>query len=268
MIVHWMRVGFVHGVMNTDNMSILGITIDYGPYGWLDDFDPTWTPNTTDAGGRRYRYEQQPAIAQWNLIRLAEAVAPLFESVEPLQAAVDAYVSVFTAEFDAMTAAKFGFAVTDDATRALGQEGFALLYGAEVDYTLFFRALGEVESVPDDDAAAVAMLGDVFYDESKRKEFTPDLAGWLRRWHAQVSAQPFAARRARMHATNPRYVLRNYLAQQAIDAATEGDPSLIHTLLDVMRRPYDEQPAHAQYAARRPEWARHKAGCSMLSCSS
>ena len=268
MIVHWMRVGFVHGVMNTDNMSILGLTIDYGPYGWLDDFDPTWTPNTTDAGGRRYRYEQQPAIAQWNLIRLAEAVAPLFDSVEPLQAAVDAYVAVFTAEYEAMTAAKFGFAVTDDATRALAQEGFALLYAAEVDYTLFFRALGDVEAVPGDDAAAVALLGDVFYDEAKRREFTPDIAGWLRRWHAAAASQPFAERRARMHATNPKYVLRNYLAQQAIDRATEGDPSLIHTLLDVMRRPYDEQPEHAQFAARRPEWARHKAGCSMLSCSS
>ena len=270
MIVHWMRVGFVHGVMNTDNMSILGLTIDYGPYGWLDDFDPTWTPNTTDAGGRRYRYEQQPAIAQWNLVRLAEAVAPLFESAEPLQAALDRYVAVFNAEYGAMTAAKLGFAAAGDAPRALAQEAFALLYDAEVDYTLFFRALGDLDAVPADDAAAVALLGDVFYDPAKRAAHEAALAAWLRRWRAAVetAGEPFVARRARMHATNPRYTLRNYLAQQAIDRAEAGDPSLVHTLLDVMRRPYDDQPEHAAFAARRPEWARHKAGCSMLSCSS
>jgi len=272
MIVHWMRVGFVHGVMNTDNMSILGLTIDYGPYGWLDDFDPTWTPNTTDAGGRRYRYEQQPAIAQWNLIQLARAISPLFASAEPLQAGIDRYHATYVAEYDAMLAAKFGLpalgAATDPA-RALVGEAFALLYEAEVDYTLFFRALGEVDGVPDDEAAAVALLGDVFYDADKRAAHGATLAEWLRRWHALVArGEPFAARRARMHAANPRYVLRNYLAQQAIDAAEAGDPTLVHTLLDVMRRPYDDQPEHAQFAARRPEWARDRAGCSMLSCSS
>ena len=271
MVVHWMRVGFVHGVMNTDNMSILGLTIDYGPYGWLDDFDPTWTPNTTDAGGRRYRYEQQPAIAQWNLVRLAEAVAPLFESREPLQAALARYAALFNAEYPAMLAAKLGFAEPSDATREMGQELLALLYEAEVDYTLFFRALGEIERVPpDDDAAAVALLGDVFYDEARQAAHQAALAAWLRRWHAAVASggEPFAARRARMHAVNPRYVLRNYLAQQAIEQAEAGDPSLVHTLLDVMRRPYDDQPEHAGFAARRPEWARNRAGCSMLSCSS
>ncbi|GLC25743.1 protein adenylyltransferase SelO [Roseisolibacter agri] len=272
MIVHWMRVGFVHGVMNTDNMSILGLTIDYGPYGWLDDFDPTWTPNTTDAGGRRYRYEQQPAIAQWNLMQLARAISPLFPSVEPLQAGIDRYHATYVAEYDAMLAAKFGLPALSDATdpaRALVGEAFALLYEAEVDYTLFFRALGEIETVPDDDDAALALLGDVFYDADKRAAHGATLAAWLRRWHALVAAgEPFAARRARMHAANPRYVLRNYLAQQAIDAAEAGDPSMVHTLLEVMRRPYDDQPEHAQFAARRPEWARDRAGCSMLSCSS
>ena len=117
MVVHWMRVGFVHGVMNTDNMSILGLTIDYGPYGWLDDFDPHWTPNTTDAMGRRYRYGQQPAIAQWNLLRLADAVAPILDSVEPLQAGLDRFGAVFAAEYDAMLAAKLGLDAGDE-TRA------------------------------------------------------------------------------------------------------------------------------------------------------
>ena len=273
MIVHWMRVGFVHGVMNTDNMSVLGLTIDYGPYGWLDDFDPHWTPNTTDAQGRRYRYAQQPAVAQWNLVRLAEAVLPLFAGPEPLEAALGRYDAVFTAEYAAMIAAKFGFGAdraADADVQAIAREGYALLQQGEVDHTLFFRALGGVAVVPAGDDEALALLGDVFYDEAKRGAQQAALAAWLRRWHAAVAATgaPFEARRARMHAVNPRYVLRNYLAQQAIDAAEAGDVSLVGTLLDVMRRPYDEQPEHAGFAARRPEWARNRAGCSMLSCSS
>jgi uncharacterized protein YdiU (UPF0061 family) len=256
--------------MNTDNMSVLGLTIDYGPYGWLDDFDPTWTPNTTDAVGRRYRFGQQPAVAQWNLVRLAEAVSPLFEDVQPLQDALDRYATVFSAEYPAMTAAKLGLREPDETARTLAGECLGLLHAAEVDYTLFFRALGEIERVPDDDAAAVALLGDVFYDDAKRQAHEAELAAWLRRWHALVSTDgdAFEARRSRMHAANPRYVLRNYLAQEAIDAAEAGDPSLVRTLLDVVRRPYDEQPEHARFAARRPEWARSRAGCSMLSCSS
>jgi uncharacterized protein YdiU (UPF0061 family) len=270
MIVHWMRVGFVHGVMNTDNMSVLGLTIDYGPYGWLDDFDPHWTPNTTDAGGRRYRYAHQPAVAQWNLVRLAEAVSPLFEAEPPLLDALERYHAVYTAEYEAMIAAKLGFRACDADVRALAEEGFGLLAAAEVDYTLFFRALGELATIPEGDVAPAALLGDVFYDEAKAAAHGPAILAWLRRRHGMVAAdgEPAAARRARMHAVNPRYVLRNYLAQQAIDRAEDGDASFVHTLLDVMRRPYDDQPEHAALAARRPEWARDRAGCSMLSCSS
>jgi uncharacterized protein YdiU (UPF0061 family) len=269
MIVHWMRVGFVHGVMNTDNMSILGLTIDYGPYGWLDNFDPTWTPNTTDASMRRYRFGQQPAIAQWNLVRLAEAIAPLFETGDALQTALERFGDVYLAEYEAMNAAKFGFTARGEAEQLLVREGFALLFEAEVDYTLFFRALGEIgDTLPADHP--ISVLGDVFYDDAKRDAKAGALNAWLRRWHELVlkHGRSAAGRRAAMHAVNPRYVLRNYLAQQAIDAATDGDTSLVHTLLEVMRRPYDDQPENAHFAARRPEWARVKAGCSMLSCSS
>ncbi|MBY0491740.1 MAG: YdiU family protein [Gemmatimonadaceae bacterium] len=268
MVVHWMRVGFVHGVMNTDNMSILGLTIDYGPYGWVDNFDPTWTPNTTDAHGRRYRFGQQPTIAQWNLVRLAEAIAPVMPPGEHLQAGIDRFAATFVREYDAMNAAKFGLPITDDA-KTLMREAFKLLYDAEVDYTLFFRALGEI---PDELPAtpAVTLLGDVFYDDARRDAEAANVQAWLERWHAMVreTGVPFAERRARMHAVNPWFVLRNYVAQQAIDAAEAGDPSLVRTLLDVLRTPYDEQPAHAAFAQRRPEWAKTKAGCSMLSCSS
>ena len=169
-----------------------------------------------------------------------------------------------------MLAAKFGLAEYGETERALTREGLQLLYDAEIDYTRFFRSLGELTDAPREGATPQDVLDDVFYDEAKRDAHAGPLMDWLRRWHALVSADALGAdaRRVRMHAVNPRFVLRNYLAQEAIDAAEAGDPSLVHTLLEVMRRPYDEQPEHARFAARRPEWARDRAGCSMLSCSS
>ncbi len=271
MVVQWMRVGFVHGVMNTDNMSILGLTIDFGPYGWLDDFDPTWTPNTTDASHRRYRFGQQPAVAYWNLGRLADAVLPAFSDESAIEAGLALFRSVYAAEYDSMNRAKFGLVGRHDDDDALLRDGFALLYDASLDYTRFFRALGDLPDALPDDATATSLVGDIFYDDAKREQQDTALRSWLTRWHARVSVHQHDdvhARRARMHAVNPRDVLRNYLAQLAIDAAEVGDPSLVHTLLEVMRRPYDEQPEHVQFAARRPEWARSKVGCSMLSCSS
>ena len=170
-----------------------------------------------------------------------------------------------------MIAAKFGIEPLRDGDEAIADDGLRLLQSAEVDYTNFFRALGELgEPLPDDEAALLEMLGDVFYDEGKRAEHQGAIAAWLRRWHARVSRDgtTASARRARMHAVNPMFVLRNYLAQEAIDRAESGDASGVHELLDLVRRPYDEQPGRERFAARRPDWARHKAGCSMLSCSS
>jgi uncharacterized protein YdiU (UPF0061 family) len=271
MIVHWMRVGFVHGVMNTDNMSILGLTIDYGPYGWLDDFDPHWTPNTTDAGGKRYRYAQQPAIAQWNLERLADAIRPLFDDIEPLRAGLERYIAAFNTEYRLMLAAKFGFPDFAPPHEEIAQQGLALLKDVEGDHTLFFRALSDWRgAMPNDDAMIVERLGDMFYHDDKRAEYTPAIAAWLRRWHgarSDASVDRDATQRAMEH-SNPRFILRNYLAQEAIDKASAGDASMVHDLLDVMRRPYDAQPGREAFAAKRPEWAKHKAGCSMLSCSS
>ncbi len=270
MIVHWMRVGFVHGVMNTDNMSILGLTIDYGPYGWLDNYDPDWTPNTTDASGRRYRYGQQPSVAQWNLVQLATALAPLFPETAPLQDGLNQFVEVYRREFAAMTCAKFGFLANSDHEQEMMAEAYALLEQCELDYTLFFRALGDLPDVLPEAESAIALLGDISYDEARLDVHRGALETWLRRWHASCGAprDTHTARRQRMHAVNPRFIFRNYLAQQAIDLAEAGDSSMIHTLLDVLRTPYDAQPQNDALAARRPDWARHKAGCSMLSCSS
>ncbi len=265
-IAHWMRVGFVHGVMNTDNLSVIGLTIDYGPYGWLDDFDPDFTPNTTDAQGRRYRYANQPAVGQWNLARLGGALVPIFPDPAPLHAALERYAAVYSDTHRALTAAKFGWRAWRDSDEQLVREAFDLLHRGEIDFTLFFRALAEVDpAVP-----SLAPFVDAFYRDAARERIAGDLLAWLTRWGARVAQddEPTGARRARMHAVNPCYVLRNYLAQQAIDAAEAGDPSEITALLDVMRRPYEAQSGRERYAARRPEWARHKAGCSMLSCSS
>ncbi|TWI04577.1 uncharacterized protein YdiU (UPF0061 family) [Luteimonas cucumeris] len=265
-IAHWMRVGFVHGVMNTDNLSILGLTIDYGPYGWIDDYDPDWTPNTTDAHGRRYRFGWQPKIAHWNLGRLAQALSPLFASIEPLQAGLDGYAAAYTRADRDNVARKLGLATCRDEDVELIRDLHTLMHDGEADMTLLFRALPDIDLA----TPTLAPLADAFYDDDKRRHVEPAFIQWLSRYVARLRDDPLDAteRRARMHAANPKYVLRNYLAQQAIDRAEQGDESGIAELLDVMRRPYDEQPGREAYAGKRPDWARDRAGCSMLSCSS
>jgi len=278
MVAHWMRVGFVHGVMNTDNMSILGLTIDYGPYGWLEGYDPNWTPNTTDAAGRRYAYGRQPQIGLWNLARLAGALVPLVGDEAPLQEGLELYRDTYTATWRGMLAAKLGLETLGrEGDEALTDELFALLAAVETDMPIFFRELADC--VTDDSAQSLPMTGEGLPQPLAAALYAaPLLSGdllarwqaWFARWQSRGIATGLTAsqRRDRMNSVNPRYLPRNYLAQQAIDAASAGNLEPLHELLEVVRRPYDLQPGRESYAARRPEWARHRAGCSALSCSS
>jgi uncharacterized protein YdiU (UPF0061 family) len=269
MVAEWMRVGFVHGVMNTDNMSVLGLTIDYGPYGWIDNFDLDWTPNTTDAGMRRYRFGQQAQIAYWNLARFAEALVPVFTSPDPLHAGLERFVASYESATREYVAAKLGLRECQDDDLDLMQSLLQWMQATEVDMTIFFRRLIDADGTTKEPGAA-ALFTDAFYNAPRAREHAGELDAWLTRYTSRRGADASHPdeRRARMRRANPVYVLRNYLAQEAIDRAEGGDPGGIHELLDVMRRPYDEQPGRERFAARRPDWARDRAGCSMLSCSS
>ncbi|MDD2658206.1 MAG: YdiU family protein [Methylococcales bacterium] len=278
MIVHWQRVGFVHGVMNTDNMSILGLTIDYGPYGWLENYDPNWTPNTTDAGERRYRFGNQPQIAFWNLGQLANAIYPLIEQVEPLQQALAIYTETFEQGWQAMMADKLGLNAFDPATDGELCTGLlALLQLVETDMTIFYRQLAMLNTnmeTPLFEASHEDAINHFSMAYYVPKQVTPDykerLGLWLNRYFNRIKndGAPDDIRRRRMNSVNPKYVLRNYMAQLAIDKAEQGDFSMVNELLELLRRPYDEQPGKEEFAAKRPDWARQRAGCSMLSCSS
>ncbi len=274
LIAEWMRVGFVHGVMNTDNMSILGLTIDYGPYGWLEGYDPGWTPNTTDAQGRRYCFGRQPQIAQWNLVRLANALYPLLGDKAPLEQGLTTYADTFNTLSGRNAAAKLGLRSLDQpGDEALLNDLYALLQEIETDMTLFFRGLSAVpveEAAADDEALVEPLRREFYTAEGTAPAHVARVAGWLRRYgtRSRQDGAVLAERRDRMNRVNPKYVLRNYLAQLAIDGLEQGDASFLERLMAVLRRPYDEQPPHDDLAERRPEWARHKPGCSALSCSS
>ncbi len=280
MIAHWMRVGFVHGVMNTDNMSVLGLTIDYGPYGWLDDYDPNWTPNTTDAQGRRYRFGHQPAVAGWNLERLAHAFAPLCDDPGVLAAGLEAYPQAYEAHMLEMYAAKLGIAAFNrdsdpenphEPLWLLG-EAQRILVATPTDMTLFYRALSTLP--PDENASDEALLRPIedawYHPDSIDTAHRERTLTWLRALtHAwRHESTPAKTRTARMNAANPKYVLRNYLAQLAIDASESGDHNTLNQLYDCIQTPYDDQPQHNDFAAKRPQWAENRPGCSMLSCSS
>jgi len=275
MIAHWMTVGFVHGVMNTDNMSILGVTIDYGPYGWLEPYDPDWTPNTTDFGQHRYAYGQQPRVALWNLLMLARALAHLVSNPEDLGGGLERYRSTLADTHHAMMLKKLGLTSLDEKNdETLIEELGQRLEASEIDMTLFFRQLshtvpGALASSDNPDTLYRELIQATSYAVEKSEEHE-SLLQWLHRYTQRLRREPSDAETLRngMLSANPKYVLRNYLAQRAIEAADSGDLSCLQTLMAVLKTPYAEQPQHDELAAKRPEWARDKPGCATLSCSS
>lgn len=270
MIIHWQRVGFVHGVMNTDNMSILGQTIDYGPYGWLEGYDHGWTPNTTDRQHKRYRYGQQASIGLWNLAQLASAFHPIIDDQEALQAILDAYQSDFHQKYTLMMAQKLGLHSNTEQIKSIISTLLETLHLAETDMTIFFRALSEVQ-FDDSAASALSKIHQAFYQPEDITGLV--LQKWTQWFESYIELLPnestaIAQRMSTMQHSNPKYVLRNYMAQLAIEEAEKGNYTLIESFMDMLKQPYTEQPKYDKWYAKRPEWARHKVGCSMLSCSS
>ena len=274
LMVHWMRIGFVHGVMNTDNMSITGLTIDYGPYGWLENYDPQWTPNTTDAQGKRYRYGHQPQIAQWNLFKLANALYPLIKKPGPLQEILKHYAEFYNASWQKMMATKLGLSeFKGEQDEALVMDLLNCLKLVETDMTIFFRQLIHINAAdqPKSDDELLTPLVNAYYIEDQLNDsYKSKMTDWLRRYCQRLAADKLSNpdRIKLMNSVNPKYVMRNYLAQLAIDKSAEGDHSLVNEIHEVMKKPYDEQAGKEKFAEKRPDWARNRPGCSMLSCSS
>lgn len=269
MIIHWQRVGFVHGVMNTDNMSILGLTIDYGPYGWLDDFDFGWTPNTTDAQHKRYRFGNQPNMALYNLIQLANALYPLIEDAKPLEAILEQFQKDFEKKSLDMMRRKLGLQTKNERDITLIAQLEECLHAIETDMALFFRLLSNYKKGGAEDG--IQIIKDASYKpDSCSDDITEKWKVWFQAYDQRLQQEPStdAEREKIMNAVNPKYVLRNYMAQLAIDDAEKGDYGLIKTFFNMLKNPYDEQPEYEQWFAKRPDWARTRVGCSMLSCSS
>ena len=267
MIIDWQRVGFVHGVMNTDNMSILGLTIDYGPYGWLEGYQKDWTPNTTDRENRRYRYGQQLAIGLWNLYKLANALFPLINDAKALEAILEKYNLNADTAYLEMMKKKLGLQTVQNNDQELIDLLEILLEKEETDMTLFFRRLSLFNK--DTPESGHSILKKALYNplSTNLKE---DWQHWFIAYANRLKLETITTdqRTVNMNSVNPKYVLRNYMAQMAIDEADKGNYQLIDELFILLQKPYDEQPDQEKWFVKRPDWARNKVGCSMLSCSS
>ena len=255
LMAKWQAVGFAHGVMNTDNMSILGVTLDYGPFGFLDDYNPGFICNHSDHGGR-YAFHRQPDIGLWNLHALAQALLPLMTE-EQAREALAAYEPALVAHYTDLMRQKLGIEEWRPEDGELLTGLLAIMQANQVDYTNAFRALGDVQSDP---ASASELLRDLFLDRTA-------FDAWAVRYRERLRSEGSrdAERKQRMARVNPKYVLRNYLVQVAIAQATEKrDFAEIDRLLDLLRDPFAERPDMEQYAAPPPDWGRR----IVVSCSS
>lgn len=251
MVAAWQAVGFCHGVMNTDNMSILGLTIDYGPFQFLDAFDPGHICNHSDTQGR-YAYNKQPNIAYWNLFCLGQALLPLMDGQEQALAALESYKTVFPQALEARMRAKLGLPDVQPGDKALIEGIFKLLAADKVDYAIFWRRLVAFEP-----GAANEAVRDLFLDR-------PGFDAWALQYSERLAPADQGLRADLMRKTNPRYVLRNHLGEQAIRAAKLNDFSGVQTLLTLLQAPFEEHPDHEALAGFPPDWA----SSIEISCSS
>jgi len=257
LIAKWMLVGFIHGVMNTDNMSIAGETIDYGPCAFMDAYDPATVYSSIDEGGR-YAFGNQPRIAQWNLARLAETLLPLLaadqdEALKYAQGAIDAFGLAFEKVYVAGLRRKIGLFETREGDAALIQDLLERMTRNGADFTLTFRGLCDAAVRADPDETVRALFKDArSFDE------------WAVKWWARLAEEGGdpGARREAMRGVNPRYIPRNHRVEEAIAAAVRGDYGPFETLVAVLSAPYDDQPAFARYAdPPRPEEIVHQTFC-------
>ncbi len=281
LMLEWTRVGFVHGVMNTDNMSILGLTIDYGPYGWLESYDPHWTPNTTDSENRRYRYGQQVAIGFWNYTRLVEAFMPLMKDPRRLEEALDAYHAGLGSCFLTLFGNKLGLTLKENESdfNFLKELDLAL-QKTSADFTIFYRELtglaGELKLSSDASETSLGQIREklsrALYpntDEADFSRLVSWVAGFLKRFtNEHTTPESVETAVTKMAASNPFFVLRNYLVQEALDHFASEGASRLNALHRALKTPYEVNESTSPYYRLRPEWAKSRPGCSMLSCSS
>jgi uncharacterized protein YdiU (UPF0061 family) len=282
-MIQWERVGFVHGVMNTDNMSILGLTIDYGPFGWLDDYDPSFTPNTTDLPRRRYAFEQQASIALWNLERLASALLTLTETLTESHSnshadfskSIEFYISTYNTEYFKMMSRKLGLKgelLDVDNKRILELKN--ILQKSSVDWTLFYTCLRKSKS---EMKAFLNGSKDDFYKilnqalyELPSEEFQTEINVWLE-WYFNLVLKFDTEDQVRfqmMDSANPKFIPRNYLLYQVIEDVEKGNLEILNELIQTLKTPYAESKRVDFNQLKRPDWAKNTAGCSTLSCSS
>lgn len=266
LMVEWLRVGFVHGVMNTDNMSILGLTIDYGPYSFVDDYDPNFTPNTTDLPGRRYAFGKQAAVAKWNLACLAGAIAPLIDDHDKLGAVLETYNDFYWSKYFTMMANKLGLDEVRQKDTDLIQQFEKMLKTIKPDMTIFFQLLIDL-SIDENEQDFVLHFQESFYKELKEDEIVM-LNSLMKTYVERIKTNTISREESLliMRKSNPRFILRNYLLHQSIEQLERGDNTLFVKLQEAMKDPYSNK--FDEFFAKRPEWATQKAGCSMLSCSS
>ena len=238
LIAAWQAVGFAHGVMNTDNMSILGLTIDYGPFGFLDEFDAGFVCNHSDYAGR-YAFDQQPHVGLWNLYKLAQTLIPLIEP-EAAEAVLGEYQNVFVEEYEKLMRAKLGLQTEQASDMELISELLAIMQTNRIDYTVFFRRLSQFKTSESDKND---LLQKMFIDPAS-------FDGWAENYKSRLNGEQSvdAARRERMKSGNPKYVLRNHLAQHAIERAQQGDYAETNLLLKVLQKPFDEQPEMERFS--------------------